>query len=68
MDLLRIFTCTAGFQGLRYGELDESGKLNKLPFVRMRAAALVALIRPHLVSASKFVGSAPSPQHPLADP
>ena len=42
MDLLRIFTCTAGFQGLRYGELDENGKLNRLPFVRLRAAALVA--------------------------
>ena len=68
MDLLRIFTCTAGFQGLRYGELDESGKLNKLPFVRMRAASMVALIRPHLVPAAKFVGAAPSPKHPLTDP
>ena len=67
MDVLRVWTCAAGINGLRYGSVDECGRLTSLPFVRLRGAALVTLIRPHLAP-TKAAHAAPAPQHPLADP
>lgn len=67
MSLLRIFTFPAGYNGLRYGRLDADGTLSRVPQITMRGAALVALIRPHMVSVN-HTDEMPVVQHPLADP